>query len=392
MKLGKRYRGADLFEKSKYSNLNICLFSFVLVLVSRLIIYVFYQGYAAQTGDVRGFLPALNIWDAQWYRGITAGGYTYGADYSGGLVNWAFFPLFSVIVRGAHAVTGADIWLLGFILNIIFQAAALFLIFKYVLETRGGKAGQAIVACVLLSMGCYSFYFASYYTESLYLLLFTGSLYFLYQRNYLLMGVFGFFLTLTRNTGIVLLLGLLVQVIADYCKLHGKKSIAGFFRFAFTDWRLLLGAVFTVMGLVIFMSFLWTRTGDPLAFIHAQAAWGGGIGNPFATIISGFTSGEGRQAFFAACAVWGLILSSYLLWKKRFAEAAMAFALLLIPVSVRLQSIPRYLVGNVVFMLGFTDLIASWNKKWITVSIVAISVLLEFGCLFLWFRESTFLW
>ena len=76
MKLGKRYRGADLFEKGKYSNLNICLFSFVLVLVSRLIIYVFYQGYAAQTGDVRGFLPALNIWDAQWYRGITAGGYT----------------------------------------------------------------------------------------------------------------------------------------------------------------------------------------------------------------------------------------------------------------------------------------------------------------------------
>ena len=108
MKLGKRYRGADLFEKGKYSNLNICLFSFVLVLVSRLIIYVFYQGYAAQTGDVRGFLPALNIWDAQWYRGITAGGYTYGADYSGGLVNWAFFPLFSVIVRGAHAVTAVS--------------------------------------------------------------------------------------------------------------------------------------------------------------------------------------------------------------------------------------------------------------------------------------------
>ena len=132
------------------------------------------------------------------------------------------------------------------------------------------------MACVLLSMGCYSFYFASYYTESLCLSAVHQPLISLYQRNYLPMGVFGFFLTLTEH-GIVLLLGLLVQVIADYCKLHGKKEYSRFFRFAFTDWKLLLGAVYG-HGVCNFNSFFVDAYGrSARVFIQHAAAWAAGL-------------------------------------------------------------------------------------------------------------------
>ncbi len=382
----------QLFLKSKYSFWNICLFSLILVLVSRVVLFLFFQGYAYFFGDSRSFFQALNIWDAQWYQGITTDGYTSGAEYTGGLVNWVFFPLYSLIVRGAHGLLGLDINLLGFLLNLLFQTAALCFLLQYVLKTRK-NAFQGAVLCVLLSLGCYTLYFASYYTESLYMMLFAGALYFLHKRSYLVVGLFGFFLTLTRNTGIVLLLGMAVQVVFDYCRSErSKKSVGGFFISCFTNAKLIAGMLLVPAGLVLFMVFLGFRAGDPLAFVHAQALWGGGIGNPFATIAGGFLSGSAREFFFAVCAAWGLLLCIYLLAQKRYAEASMAFALLLIPVSVRLQSIPRYLVGNLFFALSFTDLLAKWNKKPVTIVVVAASVALEFFCLFLWFQSSTFLW
>lgn len=294
-------------KESKYSIRNICLFSLLIVLLSRLLLFLLFCGYAGVQGDTRTFLQALNIWDAEWYQGITTQGYTWGADYGGGLVNWAFFPLFSLIVRGANFLTGLDINILGFVLNILFQAGALALLMRYVLETRGANMRQAVVLCVLFSLGCYTFYFASYYTESLYLFLFAGGLLFLHRRQYLFAGIFGFFLALTKNTGIVLLLGMLIQLLYD----HRKGQHKGKLRDA------ILGAVLTAAGLVLFMLFLWTRTGDPLAFVHVQSAWEGSIGNPFVTIANGFASGKARQIFFAVCALAGLALCCFLVYKKK---------------------------------------------------------------------------
>ena len=382
MELKAEARFYNWFEKSKYSIWNICLFSLLIVLLSRLLLFVLFCAYAAGCGDTRTFLQALNIWDAEWYQGITTNGYTWGADYSGGLVNWAFFPLFSLAVRGANFLTGIDINLLGFVLNIIFQTAGLVLLMKYVLETRGANIRQAVLLCVLFALGSYTFYFASYYTESLYLFLFAGGLLFLHRRQYLVAGVFGFFLALTKNTGVVLLLGMLIQLIYDHRSGERRGKVK----------EAVLGAALTVAGLLLFMAFLWMRTGDPLAFLHAQSAWEGSVGNPFATIINGFASGEARQVFFAVCAVAGLMLCVFLVLEKRYAEAGMAFALLLIPVSVRLQSIPRYIAGNAVFMLAFTDLLLRWNKKWVAVAAAAVSVAAECGLVFLWFASSTFLW
>lgn len=393
-KTGLTAKAQRLFLKSRYSTLNICFFALVLVLLSRLAIYIFFTGYAEATGDARDFFGALNVWDAQWYQGITLEGYTSGTEYNGGLVNWAFFPLFSLIVRGVHMLTGADVNTVGFILNILFQTAALAFLFQYVLETRKKNLAQAVTACFLLSLGCYSLYFASYYTESLYLLLFVAAMYFLYKKQYLWMGVCGFFLTLTRNMGVLILIGLLIQVVIDYrAGSRKKKSVPDFFRVCLKDGALVAGTLLTLLGLVSFMIFLGVRTGDPLAFVHAQAAWDlSGGGNPVAAIISGFASGIKRQVFFAACSVAGLFLCIYLLFQKRYAEAGMAFALLLIPISVRLQSIPRYLLGNAVFMLAFTDLLAACNKKWPMVLAAVSGCLLEFFLLYLWFCGSTFMW
>ena len=90
---------------------------------------------------------------------------------------------------------------------------------------------------------------------------------------------------------------------------------------------------------------------------------GGGIGNPFATIISGFNIRGRTAGLFLRRVLLGTDLQQYLLWKNGLRRRQWAFALVADPVSVRLQSIPRYLQGNVVFMLGFTDLGCIMEQK-----------------------------
>ena len=86
-KTGLTAKAQRLFLKSRYSTLNICFFALVLVLLSRLAIYIFFTGYAEATGDARDFFGALNVWDAQWYQGITLEGYTSGTEYNLSLIH-----------------------------------------------------------------------------------------------------------------------------------------------------------------------------------------------------------------------------------------------------------------------------------------------------------------
>ncbi len=379
------------FVYGTYAKWNILLFVVVLVLLSRLFLYLMFELYAGAFADTRSFLAALNVFDGAWYQGITTGGYTatIPPDHYG-MANWAFFPLYSYVVRGFIFLTGMEINWAGFLVNLVFQAAALYLVFLYIVQTRG-NVFQACFACFLLSLGAYTLYFASYYTESLFLLLFMGALFFLHKRKYLLVGLCGFFLTLTRSTGVVLLAAILVQAIADYCvPKNENRTVCGFFRTYLRDWKFMLGTCLVPLGIGAFMVFLYARTGDALAFVHIQSAWGGSIGNPLLTIWNGFASMDWQKIYQAVWAVAGLCLCAYLFVKKRYAECAAAVCLLLIPLSVRLQSLTRYMVGCGLFVFALTDWLAARNKKWLNIALAVLSVAIELMTLYYWFRMDLF--
>lgn len=62
--------------------------------------------------------------------------------------------------------------------------------------------------------------------------------------------------------------------------------------------------------------------------------------------------------------------------------------LLMIPLSVRLQSIPRYLIGSGVFVLGGADILRKLNNKILIGLVLTCFILFEFICLWYWFEES----
>lgn len=382
---------AKRFVHGTYAKWNILLFAVVLVLLSRLFLYAAFELYAGAFADPRSFITALNVFDGEWYQGITTGGYTatIPPDHYG-MANWAFFPLYSYVVRGFIFLIGMEINWAGFVVNLIFQTAALYLVFLYIVQTRG-NVFQACFACFLLSLGAYTLYFASYYTESLFLLLLMGALFFLHKRKYLTVGLFGFFLTLTRSTGIVLLAAVFAQAIADYCAAKEQsKTVGGFFRMYLRDWKFVLGTCLVPLGIGAFMVFLYFRTGDALAFVHIQSAWGGSIGNPLRTIWDGFASMDWQKIYQAVWAVTGLLLCVYLFAKKRYAEGAAALCLLLIPLSVRLQSLTRYMVGCGLFVFALTDWLAARNKTWLNTVVAVLSVAIGLMALYYWFRMDLF--
>ncbi len=142
-----------------------------------------------------------------------------------------------------------------------------------------------------------------------------------------------------------------------------NKSLTGFFKFAFSDAKFLFGVCLVPMGMFSFMLYLYTLTGDGLAFLHVQRAWGGiASGNPVRTLVSALKDVYNVQFYFAVWVVLSLISAYVLAKKKHFDEAVLCLILILIPISVRIKSAPRYMIGSFLPMLGWTDIMRKFNR------------------------------
>ena len=74
------------------------------LLIARLLVYAVLAGFAVG--------PSLCQWDCGWYLGIVQHGYDAAPHLVDGWwqANWAFFPLYPLLVRGLDALTGAVHW------------------------------------------------------------------------------------------------------------------------------------------------------------------------------------------------------------------------------------------------------------------------------------------
>jgi len=379
-----------LFAESQKRNRNIIVFALLAVIVSRLLFVAVYAVFTVQSGSEFSFFNDLNFWDAGWYKHIIQNGYCLEpfGDEGGDAANWAFFPLLPMIVGFFHKLTGLEIYLVASTISTLFLAALIVITFHYIMETRE-SVGEAVGVSMVLSFGPYSLYFSMLYTESLYLLLLMLVLYFLQKEKYLAMGIAGALLSGTRNTGVMVVFAVGVKVLADYCmSAKEQKGVLDFIKVTFRNWKLVLGVCLIPLGLFAFMAYLGWKMGDPLAFLHVQVAWGGEIGNPLAVLWRGLRSSSWREIYLAACGMAGILIAGYLVIQKRFHEAVLAMILLMIPLSVRLQSIPRYLIGSGVFVLGGADILRKLNSKILIGLVLTCSIVFEFICLWYWFKES----
>jgi hypothetical protein len=235
-------------------------------------------------------LDGLVRHDSWWYLMIATQGYTIGDAAAGIQGNVAFFPLYPLLVRAAGGLVGDPA--LGGVLvaNLAFLALLSYL---YALTRHEFDEDTAARAVFYLAAAPTAVFFSALYTESVFLALTAATFYYARVGRWGGAALAAALASATRNTGV--LLGAVIAI-------EGLHQ-AGFFARP-AGWRssqllaharslvpklwlalpAMVAAAFAAAGLASYMLFLGRNFGDPLAFIHVQAAWGraagpSGLGN-----------------------------------------------------------------------------------------------------------------
>jgi hypothetical protein len=120
------------------------------------------------------------------------------------------------------------------------------------------------------------------------------------------------------------------------------------------------------LGLFLYMLEQYIRIGDALAFSHAQMLWNRRWGDPFARIGSAMTTLDfggllmlPSHAYEASFAAVGLLGAAWLAYRRRGAEAAFLAGCILLPAATGVDSLPRFVSTNPVFLYLVYDLAAA---------------------------------
>lgn len=236
-------------------------FVVICVVVSRLLILAGFEVWKERTAFEGSFFEAFSRFDTTWYQSIIGGGYqtepTVGDRHDA--ANWAFFPLFPMMIRCLHFFIPVEYDLLGFWANSVLFGGALLLAFRYILFTRWDKV-QAVVFVLLLSFGMYNFYFSTLYTEALFLFLLVLFFYSMEKKKYICMGMAGALASATRNMGIMCVFAVAAHYLTDYMK-NNKFRVKTLITNLFSNPPLLLGTVLIPAGLFSYMLYLYCLTG-----------------------------------------------------------------------------------------------------------------------------------
>jgi Gpi18-like mannosyltransferase len=108
----------------------------------------------------------------------------------------------------------------------------------------------------------FAFFLSAAYNEAFFLMFTVAALYFMRRSMWLLAGVMGAFASATRQAGVLLALAFAVE----------------YLRQRDWNWRAVRADVLAIalvpVGVASYVLYCWQAFGDPLKFVHVQAAWG----------------------------------------------------------------------------------------------------------------------
>jgi hypothetical protein len=271
--------------------------------------------------------PPLARWDSGWYASIARDGYRY--DPAQPQNNIGFYPLYPLLTRWLVGLLGTPVFETGIGLSLACLLAALVLIGPLFKGLADGGLVLPGLAALLLFPG--AFFFAAFYTESLFLLATAGAFWGARSGRWTAAGLGAAAAAMTRFNGFLILLPLAWLV------WESRRTDPRWPR------RQLPGALLALCGAAAFPVFLWVRWGDPLLYVRSKAEGWEKSASPFWGVIA-----EGRRAwsrlrdegghgrgFFLelACALLFLALTILLLRRRRIAEGIYCGATLLLYLS-----------------------------------------------------------
>jgi hypothetical protein len=195
--------------------------------------------------------------DGGWYVGTAVNGYEQRPFDATEQHNWAFFPLYPLLLHLAAQITGGYL-LTGILLSNLLFLPALVLLHKTALAFGLDEDGADRTIFYLAAFPT-SYFFSVPQTESLFLLLTVGSFHCAMRERWWMAGTLGALASATRFSGIFLFPALLLL----YWKRHGTRPRAS-----------VLSLLLIPVGLLAFMFYLHLITGNAFAFKDVLVTWG----------------------------------------------------------------------------------------------------------------------
>ncbi|WP_367140027.1 MULTISPECIES: hypothetical protein [Streptomyces] len=259
--------------------------------------------------------PALRerllAWDGNLYVSIAEHGYPHGYSYAadGTLTgnDLAFFPLFPMLIRAVHAVTGLGWGTSGIVAAHLALIAALIAVHRLLAALHGTRT--ALIAIVLLAGAQpMSLSFLMSYSESLFLALAAGTLLAAHRKAWLTAGALALLTGLTRPAAAAVVAALAVA--AGLHLLRERRLTP----------RPLVAVALGCLGTPLYLWWVGQRVGDLGAWFRIQeAGWGTHWDNGAAFLdFLGETlrRGDGWVSVSTAVLLLALLCATVLTWHR----------------------------------------------------------------------------
>ena len=201
-----------------------------------------------------GMIEVWDQWDTGHYVTIALTGYNPATE------NPAFFPLYSMVMRVLEPVLPGGMLSSGLIISNVSCVVALAVLYQLVRDLS--ESGTASRSVYYLMAYPFAFFLSAAYNEAFFLMFTVAALYFMRRSMWLAAGVMGAFASATRQAGVLLALAFAYE----------------YLRQRDWNWRRIRADAAWIglvpVGVLCYALYCWRAFGDPLKFVHVQAAWG----------------------------------------------------------------------------------------------------------------------
>jgi hypothetical protein len=303
--------------------------------------------FGAQAED-GSFVDAFCRWDCEWYAGIVSDGYDrFPVDDAPRYIgNWAFFPLYPMLVKGAAALLPLPLEAVAMIVSAALSFGACIAAWPLLGRDR---ATHAVFSAFMLA-GPFSMYFTTFLTESLFVLLCVGVVAACRRGSLLAAAVLCALASATRIIGVFLVLLIAWRMFEEHRRDGG--TLLGFPARVLSrpDW---LVAIFIApAGLFAYMLFLTLHLGDGFAFAHVQRSWNRDFAMPWQHLWQSLVSFGGGSTWWprhwqlnALAALAAIGVAGWMAARRQLGLAAFLLVSVLLPLSSGVASQVRFLAA-----------------------------------------------
>ncbi|WP_245718953.1 hypothetical protein [Micromonospora rhizosphaerae] len=215
-----------------------------------------------------------------------------------------------------------------------------------------------------------AFLFQAALTESVFVCLALAAFWYAEQRRWLLVGIVGYLLALSRSVGFLVVVPLALVLLRQHGYRLGPRALGRYLR---VGWPLVL----VPAGWLTFMAFCRWQSGDWYAYKHAQErGWGISVQNPLTVILDGLTRGSPGDAVRVWFAVAVLVIVVCGLRWAELPYLVYTVIVVLVPLSIGppvYRSLLRYLIAA--FPVGLV--LARWARRatvdtWLTAALALL--------------------